>query len=227
MLVTIRRQMGIIFILIIMLLSITTAAAAGSWECSLVNTTSNGVVRVPHSEQNLLIERYYQDGVRVARYVSRAVVEFWFDDSGNVVPLWTNSETKDRVDASLSCRNVLTQYYNWTTVEGETYVEVEHYTSLWEQLDSQVIVKDAQMLAGASGYSLNGYQVYDTVEKNIGYAAFDTTYTLEVPSWWGYVQVSDDFPLYQAGQSSCLLRRTPSGTEWEFRVRVSQGKCDW
>lgn len=175
--------------------------------------------------QKLAVLRHENGGLET-QYVTTAFADIVFDKDGRPSPLWTDYQTISEVDVSISYRHTLTQYYSTTTSENKTYVKVDKYTAKWEQLDSQVIAKNAGILAGANGPRLGGGWTYDTEERTIGYPTSGTTYTLTVPSTWGYVEINEDVWHYQAGRMYCTLRRTPTGTEWEFDTVVVQGAFD-
>jgi len=176
--------------------------------------------------QRLAVVRH-PGGAVETRYATTAYADIMFGADGSPVIQWTNYITKSECDPSISYRHTLTQYYSTIVSQGIEYVKVDKYTGKWDRLDYQIIAENASMLAGANGPKLGGGWTYDTEGKTIGTPSSGTTYTLTVPSSWGYVGVSDAGMLYQAGRMDCTLRRIPTGYTWDFGTLIVQGSLDF
>lgn len=203
-----------------------------AWQRGVVRATirelaTGRVLQLPVSTCTWIVGQRWQGNALVTRYADQVTVEVAFTGSGDVVPYWTSTLSRSEVDSSISVRNTVTQYYDKVTLGNVEYVKVDKYTTSWEQFDGQVVVKEAVLRAGANGPTLDGGFTSDVVETWFSYPAFGETYTLYVPSNWGYVEINDQLLFFQGGRCISTLRRTVTGTEWELDVEVIQGSTNW
>lgn len=131
------------------------------------------------------------------------------------------STQKDEVDTAISWRNVLKMTYDRITYNNENWGEILNIESTWTRLDSQVICKDAYILAGCNGLRFEGgTNVSKRSQRDIGYPDSGYTYNLIPPSEWGHTCYTNDYTYIAAGSRSTLVRGSSS---WKFNVTIVEG----